>query len=129
MFRPITLYYAATAVFLLLDYALNINVRVAFLDSQPLIKLFYYAFCFACFGLMLWRPAWTNIITATESLIAVSLLVLTMGLRVLVVNDAMLEGGRTPISTQELVNFIISGGIGYIAYLEAIKALKASKRR
>ncbi len=129
MFRPITLYYAATAVFLLLDYVLNVNLRVAFLESQPLAKALYYAFCFGCLGLMLWRPAWTNFISAAESLTAVSFLILTMGIRVMVVNDAMLESGRSPISIQELVNFAISGGMGYIAYLEAIKLIKASKKR
>ena len=39
-------YYAATALFLLMDYGLGINVRVAFLESTPTLRLLYYAVCF-----------------------------------------------------------------------------------
>jgi len=53
-------YYAATIVFVLLDYLLHINIRVAFLQDWPAWRAFYYIFCFACFGLMMWRPGWST---------------------------------------------------------------------
>jgi len=42
MNRPVTLYYAATILFLLLDFVLGVNVRVAFLELFPMARLAYY---------------------------------------------------------------------------------------
>lgn len=36
MNRPVILYYAATMLFLLLDFVLGVNVRVAFLEPFPM---------------------------------------------------------------------------------------------
>ena len=36
------------AVFLLLDYLVDFNVRLAFLDPWPAWRAVYYLFCFAC---------------------------------------------------------------------------------
>lgn len=65
-------YYAATALFLLLDYLLGINLRLAFLDANAGFRAAYYAFCFACLAAMLWRPAWTVAIAAFESLLTLA---------------------------------------------------------
>lgn len=46
-------YYAATALFLLLDYLLGINLRLAFLDANAGFRAAYYAFCFACLAAMI----------------------------------------------------------------------------
>ena len=37
--RVLPWYYAATVVFLILDYALGINIRIAFLDALPAARL------------------------------------------------------------------------------------------
>ena len=58
MIRSVTLYYAATILFLLLDFVLGVNVRVAFLEPFPIARLAYYVVCFVLFALMLWRPGW-----------------------------------------------------------------------
>ena len=55
-------YYAATALFLLLDVAWGFNVRLAFLETLPVARAAYYGVCFTCLGLILWRPAWTVLI-------------------------------------------------------------------
>ena len=65
----IRIYYLGTVVFLLLDVVLNINVRIAFLDNSPALRAAYYAAIFACMALILWRPGWTVIVTAVESLV------------------------------------------------------------
>ena len=54
------LYYAATVLFVALDYGFHVNVRAAFLESAPGLRLLFYAVLFGCFALVLWRPAWTN---------------------------------------------------------------------
>ena len=51
-------YYAFTAVFMLLDYGFDLNVRLTFLDDQPAWRFAWYLFCFASLGLMWWRPDW-----------------------------------------------------------------------
>ncbi len=127
MDRPITLYYAATIIFVLLDFFLGISIRAAFLDPYPMARLVYYVFCYACLGLMLWRPAWVLIIGIVESLVAVVALTLSMGVRVMVVTDEMIESGRDSVTTEEIINFIIVAGIAYLSYLQGIRVLKASK--
>ena len=42
MIRPVTLYYAATILFLILDFVLGVNVRVAFLEPFPTARMAYY---------------------------------------------------------------------------------------
>ena len=42
------IYYAATFVFVILDYALGINVRLAFLEAMPSARAAWYVVCFAC---------------------------------------------------------------------------------
>ena len=114
--RLIRLYYATTAVFIILDYFLNINVRLAALDQAPVLRALYYLFCFACLGLMVWRPAWTSWIASGESLITLSLLIISMEMRVIVVTDEMIESGRGVVTLSEIVNFAIASGITYLAF-------------
>lgn len=122
--KIVVLYYAATVVFLLLDYALGINVRLAFLDALPVARAAYYGVCFACLALMAWRPAWTILIAAFESLVTLSALIVGMGVRVLTVTDQVLETGVGYVTMHEIYNFMISGGIAYVAWVRGINRLK-----
>jgi hypothetical protein len=116
-------YYAATIVFVLLDYLLHINVRVAFLQDWPAWRAFYYVFCFACFGLMMWRPGWSAWIATFESLLTLSLLILNMGARVMIVTDEMIETGRGGVTMSELINFVIVSSAAYVAYTRGAAVL------
>jgi len=127
MKRPITLYYAATLIFVLFDFVLGINIRAAFLEGFPVARIAYYAFCYGCLALMLWRPAWAVVIGVAESLAAVVALTMSMAIRVLVVTDEMLETGRGFVTFEEIINYILVGGIAYIGYIGGIQSLKASK--
>lgn len=53
------IYYAATLLFVILDYFLNINVRLAFLEAWPEMRAFYYLLLFVCLGLMFLQPGWS----------------------------------------------------------------------
>ena len=121
--RILPWYYAATAVFLLLDYVAGINVRVAFLEAMPLGRAAYYGICFVCLALMIWRPAWTTLIGTFESLVTLIALIFGMALRVMVPNDAMFAENVTILTTHELINFIIAGTIAYFAWVRGLREL------
>lgn len=122
--RLLPLYYAATAVFLLLDYGASINVRVAFLDPWPVARAAYYGFCFACLGLMVWRPAWAALIGSFESLVTLVALIFSMAVRVMIPNDAIFSGSGAFVSLQEIVNFLISGSVAYLAWVRGVRVLQ-----
>ena len=125
--RILVLYYAATAVFVVLDFALDFNIRVAFLESLPQARIAYYGVCFMCLALMLWRPAWTVFISAFESVVTLSALIINFGMRVLLATDRVLETGTGFITMPEIYNFMISGGVAYIAWIKGINHLKSIK--
>ena len=108
-------YYGATLIFLLIDVVFGLSIRAAFLDAHTAFRMGYYAFCMGCFILMVWKPALTMLIGAVESAVTLASLIIVMGLRVMVPTDQMLETGGITVS--ELVNFMIAGGIAYIAGL------------
>jgi hypothetical protein len=124
MTRPVLLtYYAATILFLLLDYWGGLNIRIAFLDPYPAWRAAYYGVCFLCFGLMIWQPGLTVIVAAFESLVTLSALIISFAMRAMFVTDSMLEGSADLIDAQEVFNFLISGGIAYIAWMRGVKEL------
>jgi hypothetical protein len=108
--QPFRVYYLATAIFLLLDFGADVNVRVAFLDPWPAWRMVYYLFCFTCLGLIVWRPALTTVVSTAESLITLSALILYMGARVLTLSSGLLEQGEVAlVRFEEIVNFMIAG--------------------
>ena len=122
-------YYAATLVFLVLDFVFNINVRVAFLEAWPGWRIAYYVACLALLGLMFRFPGWSALLGVAESLLTLVALILSMAVRVMVVTEDMIEAGRGFVSTQELVNFVISGGIAWYAWQQRMRALAGNSRR
>ena len=113
-------YYAATVLFLLLDYFGGLNVRVAFLADAPGMRAAYYGFCIVCLGVVIWRPAWTAIVTAFESLLTLASLIIATGTRAILVTDGMLEGTEPYVSMAEIVNFLLSGSIAWLAWTRGL---------
>lgn len=122
-------YYAATGLFLLLDYFVGLNVRVAFLESFPLARAAYYLFCFLCLALVVWRPAWSVIVGAFESLVTLCALLISFGMRVVLVTDRMLETGQGVVTMPEILNFLISGSIGYFVWTRGMQELLADRNQ
>jgi hypothetical protein len=118
------LYYAATLIFLLLDYLLGINLRVAFLDAWAGWRAAYYLFCFACLVLIVWRPTLASLVTTTESLITLVALIISMGVRVLNIPDAVLDGGGAVLSAEEIINFAIAGGAAWLGWHRGSLAIR-----
>ena len=121
--RILPWYYAATVLFLLLDYGLGVNVRVAFLEPLPAAKFAYYGICFVCFVLMLWRPQWTTLIGTFESLVILVALIFGMAVRVMIPTDAIFEENAQFVTFQEIINFVISGSVAYLAWVRGLKQL------
>lgn len=115
-------YYAATAAFLVLDFAAGVNLRLAFLDDRPEARIAWYLFCLCCSGMMMWRPAWTELIGAFESLLTLVALIIGVGMRVLLSADAAIDSGEV-LSLQQIINFLLAGGIAYVAWFRGITAL------
>ena len=122
--RVLPWYYAATGLFLLLDYGLGINVRIAFLDEMPTARMAYYGICFACLALMTWRPGWATLIGTVESLATLVALILSMAIRVMIPNDAIFEENAAFLTAQEIFNFLISGSVAYFSWLQGLQKLR-----
>lgn len=122
--RLLRIYYAGTLLFVVLDYFLNINVRLAFLEAWPEMRVVYYLLCFGCLGLMTWRPDWSLWIGTIESALALSLLIITMGVRVMTMSEQMLATGTGLVTMSEIMNFMIVSGATWIAYMRGFAAVR-----
>lgn len=116
-------YYGATVLFVLIDFGLGVNVRAAFLEPWPALRIAYYAFCIACFAAMLWRPAWSTPIGTVESGVTLVALILGVGIRVMVPNDAIFGEYADILTYKEIINFVLSGYIAYFAWSHGMKQL------
>jgi hypothetical protein len=117
-------YYAATLIFVVLDYFFSINVRLAFLEAWPEMRVIYYLLCFVCLGMTIWWPAWSLWIGTIESMLSLSLLIVTMGARVMSMSEQMLRTGSGLITMSEITNFLIVSGAAWVAYMRGIAAVK-----
>lgn len=122
--RMLPWYYAASVIFLLLDYVADINIRVAFLEPWPAARAAYYGVCFACLGLMLWRPRWAVLIGSFESLVTLVALILSMAVRVMIPSDAVVGGSAPFVTLQEILNFLIAGSVAYLAWVKGLRAMR-----
>ena len=123
------IYYAGTLLFVIFDYFLNINVRLAFLEAWPEIRALYYLLCFACLGLMIWRPGWSLWIGTIESMLSLSLLIVMMGVRVMTMSEQMPRSGSGLVTKSEIMNFMIVGGATWVAYMRGMHAVNRESDR
>ncbi len=120
-------YYLATAAFVLLDIIADVNIRIAFFENSPGLKWTYYAVCMGLAGLMQWRPALTALISVIESLVVVTSLTLSMGMRTMRISEAVLDGGGGFVTIEEILNFVISGSIAYFAWVRGMQELRGKR--
>jgi hypothetical protein len=74
---------------------------------------------------MIWRPSWTILIATFESLVTIVALILSMGIRVMVPTDAIFGENTSFITYQEIINFLISGSMAYLSWIQGLKALQS----
>lgn len=121
--RLLRAYYLATLVFLALDLVFGLNVRIAFFEGATTLKALYYAVCFGCAGLVLWKPAIAVVVGTFESLFSLVALILNMGIRTLGGTMALAEGGVDFVTFPELANFLIVGMVGYYSWQHGMRQL------
>jgi hypothetical protein len=126
--RVLQAYYAATIVFLMLDYGAGLNVRIAGLEGFPQLKAGYYLVIFACLGLTLWWPGWSTAVGVVESLATLVTLIFSVALRSMFISEQTLETGAGFVSMAELLNFLISGSIAWFAWQRGMTRLFGSNR-
>ena len=121
-------YVLATLVFLGLDWLFDINVRVAFFEHSPSLRMLYYLALLGCAAITIWKPSLAALTGAVESLVALVALILGMGIRTMLVTDTMLETGTGFVTVPELVNFAIAGTVGYISWQRGMRELFGQPR-
>lgn len=121
------LYYAATVLFVTLDFGFDVNVRAAFLESAPGLRLVFYVVLFACFALILWRPALSNVVGLVESVVTLAALIINLALRSMMITHDVLATSAGPVTMAEIANFLIAGGAAYVSYTQGLRWL-ASQR-
>jgi hypothetical protein len=127
--RVLRVYYGATPIFLLLDYRLGLNIRIAGLEGYPVLKGGYYLVVMACFALMLLRPARSVAIGIVESLATLVTLIFGIALRSLLVSEQTLESGTNAPRLAEILNFLISGSVAWYAWQSGMRRVFDARRR
>lgn len=116
--RLLTRYYDATLLFLLLDYGLDVNVRLSFLDQSPGWRAAYYAFCIGCAVVMHRFPATRIYVGAIEGL--VTMVGLIFGMYLGYTLSGISDAGQM---MQVIANYAISGFFAWVAWSRGLAAL------
>jgi hypothetical protein len=126
------LYYFVTPVFILLDYLWGINVRVAVLDSMPLYKNLYYAFCIICAVGIFAFTKYSAVVALFESAINFVMTILVLFLpyaRVLMYMDEVLNAdweAVLPFSPERIVNLFLAGLVAAFTLRKGLLTLQAT---
>jgi hypothetical protein len=115
--------YLSTPLFAALDYLYGISLRIPFLDALPGAKALYYAVAMGCGIAIMARPGWTAAIGFTESVINISLLILSTGAAYVGVlesaasPDVVIANPFTPEAVASLVLSAMVFGASYLSRL------------
>ena len=126
------LYYYGTPLFILLDYLCGINVRVAVLDSLPLYKSFYYAFCIICgFGIYFSprHSAYIALFESTTNFLMTILVVFIPYVQCIIqMEDVLNANWQFPdtLNVQRVMNLFIAGLISVYAIHASIRKLSTA---
>lgn len=126
--RVLQAYYAATIVFLMLDYGAGLNVRIAGLEGFPQLKAGYYLVMFACLGITLWRPGWATAVGVVESLATIVTLIFSVALRSMFLIGPEPGTGPGFAGVAEFVNFVIVGSVAWYTWQRGMTQLFGPRR-
>jgi hypothetical protein len=110
------LYYYVTPVFVLLDYAWGVSIRVAVLDSAPFYKNLYYGFCILCGVGVYALPRLTPVVALFESSINFLMTVLAVFMpyiRFITQTDDVLTAPLPTVAgidAPHIANILLAGG-------------------
>lgn len=120
--RVVLAWYLATPVFAVLDLVFGVNVRLAFLDQQPALRMTWYALAVGCAAAVARWPARAGVIGLAESAASIALLVVGAGTAYLRALDAALAEPAViapPFSPADVANLILSAGVLIVSYIAA----------
>lgn len=120
--RAVLVYYLATPAFAVLDLAFGINVRAAFLDGRPVLKLVWYALALVCAAAVARWPNRAGLVGLAESGASIALLVIgTMTAYLAAVDAAASESAAAgpPFRPADVVNLMVSSGALIVSYIAA----------
>jgi hypothetical protein len=119
-------YLLATPGFMLLDYVVGANIRVAFLDGHPGLRAGYYAIALACGAVVLARPRLAPVVGVTESAANIGFLIIGVFVAYLgMLDDAGGPGDiANPFTQRAIVNLVISATWGYASYVNAVRRMQ-----
>ena len=124
--RLAALYYLGATPFLaLLDYAMGVNVRAAWLDGAPGVRAGYYLVLLGCGAIALRRPRLAASVGVVESAATIALLVIAFFTAYLgLIDDVGGDGPiRNPFTAESLANFALSAAWAYASYAAASRRL------
>jgi len=130
-----SVYYYITPLFILLDYAGGLSIRVAVLDSMPLYKNLYYGFCILCAVGVYALPRLTPVVALFESSINVLMTVLPVFLpyvRFITETDDFLTAdlpATAGFGAPQVVNVILAGVIAIFGFHGSLRAMGVSGDR
>ena len=130
-----SLYYYVTPVFVLLDYAWGVSIRVAVLDSAPLYKNLYSGFCVLCGVGVYALPRLTPVVALFESSINFLMTVLAVFLpylRFITQTDDVLTAPLPTVAgvdAPHIANILLAGGIAVLGFHGSLRAIEQAKHR
>jgi hypothetical protein len=104
------------------------NVRAVGFEAWPALRALYYLACGLCW-LVTWRaPEWSALVTLLESSVNVFVLIASLLARYYVF---ALQGAAAPVVSlpEHVINFLISGGAGTLAFHQSMSALAGRAAR
>ena len=112
MSRLVTIYYAATPLFALLDLGGGVNLRLVGLADHANLRVLYYLVCGAC-AVALWRrPRWTPAIGLVEGTVTITLLILGVMVPIVTLPSTLETGDPSLVAAslpEAVVNLLLSG--------------------
>jgi hypothetical protein len=121
-------YYFATIVFLVIDWVAGANVRAVGFAAYPTLRMGYYLACLFCGMAIRLFPSWSVPVTLAESTMNVTALMISV-LTPLYTFDVESPSPSLVSFPHLVMNFMISGAAGVIAWYQSLYALPTLRPR
>jgi hypothetical protein len=127
-------YFYITPLFILLDYFLGLNIRVAALDSTPMYKNLYYGFCILCGVCMYIFSRYSAVVALFESIINFMMLVLGFFLQYMQTVTSLMDdvlstdfkAVEKSLTAESITNFAIVGFFLILTFRRSIDTIADS---
>jgi hypothetical protein len=120
--RLVRAVYWSTPLFVALDLLFGVSLRIPFLDALPGAKVVYYGVELACALAIAARPRWTAAIGLAESMVNITLLIVSTGAAYLGVLESAASPDVVivnPFTPQAVVSLAISAVVLTASYVSA----------